>query len=441
MTTDEFLQRSAYPILNGTLKTTFNETLDELNFRYAQALIPFAVILGVFCIIGIVGNIIVLAVFSFSQEYRNTNFKIFVLCLAAVDLLSCITLIPAEIIKTRHFFSLPDHTPCKVKCFFNIFAMNAAAYILFVICIDRFRKVCQPLKRQIWPGLATKILLGVIFVSLVLSVPAPIMCGSSGKQKTNIHNTNITVYVCAAEEQYYHSTFRYIYKVSLSCILVITGVAFIVMYVLIMRTVIKHWGKRESGGTIRFESTRSQEQSADKVEIEHLTYHDDVFLKDNTNQIEGESHAKGYLKVARNDPLKHSKPSRKPSNTSLNHPSSKVRFSVKRNSSDASFRARILRRRSSSVAVGKLPYKTLIWFILTIVFLLTFIINAGLSFMSTNEHLLSPSKLFWFQIFFRLYFINNIINPIVYALLDKRFNTSCKNLMIAIRRKCNRHGH
>ncbi|XP_053407264.1 cholecystokinin receptor type A-like [Mercenaria mercenaria] len=417
---------------NITKKVILNETLGELNFRYAQTLLPFALILGLFCFIGIVGNSVVIVVFSFCKEYRNTNFKVFVLSLAVVDLLSCVTLMPAEILKTRHYFSISDHTPCKVKCFFNMFAMNASACILLVICIDRYRKVCQPLKKQIWPKLAIKILIGIFILSLVLSSPAPIMCGVTEHLKVNLYNANVTVFVCAAEKKYHGSTFRYIYKFGLSTVLVIIAVALIVMYVMIMKTVVRHWSKRGSGESVRFETNRSRLQSIDKLDVAG----NEGFLN-----VKVEAHVNALLKVSLNGPNKNNKRDdeakrlRSSSRSSLNSYLTRGRFTLKRSSSDTSFCTSVTQRHSSSAAMGRLPYKTLIWFILTLVFVITFIIYAGLSFMTTREHELSQTNLFWFQVFFRIYFINNIINPIIYVWLDKRFKKSCKNVITTLKRK------
>ena len=419
-------------ITENLFNISSNETLEELNFRYAESLLPFAVILGLFCFIGIVGNSVVILVFSFSKEYRNTNFKVFVLSIAAVDLMSCFTLMPAEIFKTRHFFSISDHTPCKVKCFFNIFGMNISAFIFLVICIDRYRKVCQPLKKQIWPSLAVKLLVGVFILSFVLSVPAPIMCGVTEHVKASVNNSSVNVFVCSAEKKYHNSTFRYLYKISLTILLVIISVSLIVMYIMIIKTVVKHWGSRESGKSVRFESSRSRPPSDEKLQPSE----NEEFVV-NIKAVEVEAHINAILTVYFNDSNKNEETKRLKSSSrlSLNSYLTKGRFAIKRSSSDVSFRTRVARRNSPSVVKRRLPYKTLIWFILTLVFLITYIINAGLSFMTTKEYELSPSCLFWFLLFFRIYFINNIINPIIYAWLDKRFKNSCKNIISTLKGK------
>ncbi|KAL4232121.1 hypothetical protein ACF0H5_009696 [Mactra antiquata] len=419
-----------YHINGSHINTTFspdeqfiNETLEELDARYSSTLLPLAVLFGILCVIGVLGNIGVIAVFCFSKEYRNTNFKIFVLFLAAIDLLSCVALMPAEMIKTKHYFSFSNPLPCKVKCFFNIFAMCAAAFSLFVICIDRYRKVCLPLKKQIWPDLAVKIMMGVTLLSMLLALPAPIMCGISTVTMTNLYGQNITAYTCAAEEEYKHSAVRYIYKFGMAIILLLVSVAFIVMYTLIMKTVVKHWCRRESASSIRFEPSRTSDNTADKVEAERLTNCDDVFIKEEVSIPEHDNRKSST----------HRKIDKRPSNSSMSSSSTKGRWSVKRSGSDASFRSRSVRRRSSAPGPGKLPYKTLIWFILTVVFLVTFFVNSGLSFLSTKEHIFSPVGLAVYLLFYRFYFINNMINPIIYGILDKRFKTSCKSFFQAVK--------
>ncbi|KAH3886774.1 uncharacterized protein LOC127865201 [Dreissena polymorpha] len=436
------------------------ETLDTLNARYAAALTPFAAILGIFCVIGLLGNIIVIMVFSFSNEYSNTNFKLFVLSLAVVDTLSCVTLMPAEIVKTHHYFSFPDSTPCKVKCFFNVFAMTAATLILLVICIDRYRKVCQPLKPQIRPGLALKILAAVLIFSILVSVPAPIMCGIQEVDKENIYGTNTVVYICSAEEQFQKHIIRYVYKFGMTVLVVGVSLAFIVMYVLIIRTVFRHWNRRMSGETIRFE-VKSRSNSAERVENFRLSGTLDDVFEDNEPHANDELKEKRPLSCAQKEnatpktklTVKDQRPPRKSSSISISsatdrarnvrkvsfmsmNPSAiKTRPSFHRSSTDSSIRSDTLRRRSSSTTSEKLPYKTMIWFILTLIFVLTFIIHSGLSFLTTKEHVFKPQTLFWFLLFFRLYFVNNIINPMIYALLDKRFKGSCKSLWLRCKLK------
>jgi len=52
------------------------ETLDELNARYATTLIPFTILLGLFGVIGIVGNILVFIVYGWGTEVQRQEVQI-----------------------------------------------------------------------------------------------------------------------------------------------------------------------------------------------------------------------------------------------------------------------------------------------------------------------------------------------------------------------------
>ena len=420
---DPNILRTKSLTMNNTTDIVF-EGLEDLNNRYAKAFIPFVVVLAVLSFVGILGNILVLLVFCFSQQYKYTNFKIFVICLALLDLLSCITIMPAEMAKSQHYFSFPDAMPCKVKCFFNVFFNTAAAMALLTICIDRFRKVCQPLKKQIYPGLALKIVISAMAFSFLVSLPAPIMCGISTANKTNIYGTHTTVMLCTAEKRFEKSIFRSIYKVGLTCILFGVSITLIVMYVLIGRIVIRHWRVRETMGSFSIESNKSPDPS-EKVEGERPT--EDVFVDEDDALTEPNSPVNDPESV-KYVPKKERKVLRKSSSISISSNSTQTKFNVSlRKGSLSPFQARARRRKSSVSATG-VPYKTLIWLILTFIFIVTYFLYAILSFFTTKQYLMSPKKLLIYTFLFRIYFVNNIINPVIYAWLDQRFRSSCREL-------------
>jgi len=354
-------------VQNGSYtEYVLTETADELNLRYANTLLPLATLFGVFCVLGISGNIVVLCVFSHSREYKTTNFKVFVIGIAIIDLLTCITLIPAEILKTRHYFSFSSPLPCKVKCFSNLFAMTSSALVLMVNGVDRYRKVRQPFKKQLSVRLAIACIVTMIVFSFVAAVPAAVMCGLQETNMTNIHKTLTTVTVCSAEDKYLDSKLRYAYKFGISLLLLCVSLALIVMYTLIIKTIAHHWKRRTN-------------------------------VSNNTN---------GQRPCV----LVHNLISKEQQATLA------VQFHRQQSS-------------SSPNSHQKLPYKSIIWIILTLIFLVTFFINAGLSFLSTKALTFKPPTLLWYLIFYRLYFVNNVINPLIYALIDNRFKRSCKILL------------
>ncbi|KAL4231490.1 hypothetical protein ACF0H5_009068 [Mactra antiquata] len=408
-----------FDAMNGT--SIANETLDELDIRYAHALIPFMCFLGLIGVAGIVGNILIIIVFLRGKEYRKSNFKVFVLSLAVTDLFTCTTVIPMEIFKTWTYFNYHYVILCKVKCAFNIFSLTTAALILFVICIDRYRITCRQFKRQIRQKMAKAIILTVIFVSMVLSTPAGILCGTADGIKYNLQGYNITVTTCQAEKRYQSSILRYLYKYFMALILCVVAISFIVMYVCIMRKIYKHWRKPSLGSSVRMgdlvTKTPSSSTATGPVPDQQSDSEDVFQPSENENKVNSEDKNK-------------SKSSKKHSQNKSASTKRKPVQSVSSVTSNGSYSLSWIfrHRRSSSGTSGRISYKTVIWFILTLIFLLTYIVNASLSFLSSSVHQFSPGIMCLYQMFSRLHYINNCINVFVYAIVDRRFKPYCKEL-------------
>ncbi|KAH3803058.1 hypothetical protein DPMN_156757 [Dreissena polymorpha] len=173
------------------------ESLEDLDGRYADALLPLTIAFGCFTVVGIIGNLLVILVFSLSPEYRRNNFKVFALTLAYIDLITCLTLIPAETVKQQKYFEFGQVATCKLKCFFNVFGASSHCLALLVISVDRFLKVVLPFKTQMTPKKSIWILLFVAFLlPILLSIPGTLMCGIRTTAKVNIYGTNTTIYLC-----------------------------------------------------------------------------------------------------------------------------------------------------------------------------------------------------------------------------------------------------
>ena len=431
-----------------------SESQEDLNYRYANALLPSTITFGFFTAIGIIGNIAVLVVFSFGREFKNNNFKIFVICLGIIDLLTSAFLIPAEIAKHRNYFSFENLFMCKTKCLFNVWAGCAAALALLIICIDRYRKVCQPFKKQITPSLALKLCILLAFVvPLVLSWPGALMCGIKEDNKTNIYNTTTVVYLCETEPKYKKSIWRYIYKYTFVLLMVGVSVSCLVMYVLIGCQIKRHWGSVPAS----FRKDSGKELNSD--------YSSDTFgkTKKPTTNTNSEGHnqvfvdpADSPVNIASQDTNRSIDPSPSPNpNKSLRQKPKLVKQSssvdvdpsarkilikqlsnvslsslnkIRKGSMDSVSQRRTISRSNSGFGMRKFPYKTLIWFILTMIFVVTYIMYLALAIKVPGLIKMDTTSFVVFQFFYRFYFVNNIINPIIYLLLDKRFRHSCKNI-------------
>lgn len=410
------------------------ESEEEINIRYADALLPLTVIFGLFSLVGVVGNIIVLLVFGPGRAYRHNNFRVFVICLAIIDLLTSAFLIPAEMIKHRNYFSFGNIAVCKVKCLFNVWAGCAAALTLLIISIDRYRKVCKPFKKQISPRLALQLCVFLAFiVSVILSVPGAVMCGIKQTNMTNVNGNVTTVFLCETEDKFKDHVLRKIYKYSFILLLLGVSGACIVMYILIGRQIARHWGsvpvnfrKDSDRANSDFSSeTFGKLQSSNKKSVETLSS-----IADDPNKLPTPLDC---FDGASND--KKSPIVKEDRNIEKNQQQSKKKLlkqmsatSTSSAADSARTRRKTMSRQGSSFGLRRFPYKTLIWFILTLVFIITYIVYLALATQVPKIPTMTSSSFALFQSFYRIYFINNIINPIVYVVLDKNFRSALRKL-------------
>ena len=125
------------------METFTNETAAMfVNNEFKVYILPVSAIFGIFSVVGILGNLFVLYVHLF--KYKSCNFRLFVLGLCAVDLTSSVTILPLEIYTQLNWYVFPSLSLCKVKAFINVFTSVASIYVLLLIAIDRHRKVCAP---------------------------------------------------------------------------------------------------------------------------------------------------------------------------------------------------------------------------------------------------------------------------------------------------------
>ncbi|XP_045189601.2 olfactory receptor 8B12-like [Mercenaria mercenaria] len=239
--------------VNGTLIT---ETLEQLNARYAAALLPFTIILGCFGVIGIIGNILVFIVYGCGKKFKDQKFRYYVLTLAFIDFITCLTLIPAEMVKHISYFNFTERALCKTKCFFNVFAASSASYCLTLIAADRYIMTCHPLffaKLQKYSfSFASRLCILMLFLAVVTSIPAAILCGITESTMTDFNGYDIKVFLCETEPFYENNPSRYIYRTALCAAQTSISIIMIILYARIGHAVMTVMKIREcKHGTIQ----------------------------------------------------------------------------------------------------------------------------------------------------------------------------------------------
>ncbi|KAK3087209.1 hypothetical protein FSP39_003130 [Pinctada imbricata] len=152
-----------------------NVTLPEVNKILVLRMLGGIIFLSSLIVIGLFGNIHVLYVYS--RKYKNSNYRIYVLWLAVLDILNCTVSAPLVIAYLFHPVTFPSDLFCKVFRFLLYFCSVCSTSALVVIAIDRCRKVLKPLKRQITTTQAKKLCVLCLIVAVLLSWPAVFLYG------------------------------------------------------------------------------------------------------------------------------------------------------------------------------------------------------------------------------------------------------------------------
>jgi hypothetical protein len=147
------------------------------------------------------------------------------------DTLSCLTSMPLEIVSLTHWYIYPGEALCKIKTFFSVFTAISVCLCLFVIAIDRYRKVCEPLGWQITPEIAKRLCCSIYLVAFLVSVPFLYFWGTMSYQYI-YENRNITVTTCGKDTGKVHAV---PYAITIDVIMYSTLFIMLVLYTLIAR--------------------------------------------------------------------------------------------------------------------------------------------------------------------------------------------------------------
>ncbi|XP_052773811.1 olfactory receptor 151-like [Mya arenaria] len=370
--------------LNGTFDVNMNfgntinrnntsqNLLDELNARDAAMLLPLTVVLGVFGIVGLVGNIFVFIVYGCGKKFKDRKFRYFVLSLACIDFLTCLTLIPAEILKHRNYFNFTDRYFCKMKCFMNVFAAAGASYCLTLVAFDRYILTCRPVLCNKVPKVshdwAWRLCLIMLLMAVLTSIPAAVLCGITSDVIIDVRgNVAADIYACEIEPYYEDAIARYVYRISLCVIQILVSLVMIVLYAKIGHTVSQAMHIRE-------------DRNPQIIQMYDYRAHVGPRPRADRHQLAAPIYA------PHNDDYHH--------NHHQHH---------------------------------HIPTNIKLLFIVTIVFIGTYLLYMSLSWIDQKH--LSQKQFLVFSMFYRSYFIHSIINPILYLKMDKHFRERCMSFM------------
>lgn len=413
---------------------------EALSEKLAKNILPVTYFVGILGIFGIAGNACVLYVYKY--KYQTCNFRTFVICLATTDFVSCLFVFPCEIAGHRIWFSYPETAAwfCKLKSTIYPITVLTCSLTLLFISVDRFRKVCRPFRWQIKSNIALCLCFTAFGISLIMTIPSPILFGIQTQNITYAGNT-IEISSCQKDNVYKNTVWMTVYIVSMYYTpIMVFMIATTILYGLILRRSFVKTSKYGSGmgkpPAIRNDTssdlssklnTHAIAGSKDKTQLNNETSDKLTDSRFASVQIHGTGpqSADKIISATQADGIQDV--------VSINNITESGSSRVN-SMCIADCETLSMNKRKTSLMMQTLSRKTVIMLIVTLIFNVTMLIYFCAFFLIILKlHIFEVATMNTTWLLFlswRLYFINHVVNPIVYGFLDKRFRTGLRNTLI-----------
>lgn len=135
---------------------------------YTAELIVLFFMLGVFFVLGVVGN--ALAFYIYYQKRDKTTSTLFILSLAATDFFTCLVTVPYTLATEMLRYWLMYDVVCKAYMFFLTFNIPLSSFIMVAVGFDRYFCICHPFLHAMTVKRAKICLVCLTLLSLGLGV-------------------------------------------------------------------------------------------------------------------------------------------------------------------------------------------------------------------------------------------------------------------------------
>ena len=194
---------------SSPLEMDIESFLQEKNSQAAKLFLPAIVYTSILMVVGSFGNGLTLLIYL-RYLVRPSTKRLFILVLASCDFISCSLLLPALVVEIYYPFTFTAYGLCKAMRFLFYFFPLASILTLLLISVERYIKICHPIKRQVTLSFAKRQL--VIVTVLLPATPAAILNGFSTVQ-TGVHN--ISGVGCQIADDFKKTTYPLIYNIFL----------------------------------------------------------------------------------------------------------------------------------------------------------------------------------------------------------------------------------
>lgn len=152
-------------------------SVSDWNKELSILLIPNDVILSLYIIIGVIGNTLVILVYRFRMKKQSED-RYFIPFLALTDLCASFICASFGIALNMMQAEFTNNNLCKAWWFFAAFSTYMSVFLLTIIAVHRYLKVCRPLGSQMslfWKRFSVGV---ALCLSVILGGPTSALYGS-----------------------------------------------------------------------------------------------------------------------------------------------------------------------------------------------------------------------------------------------------------------------
>ncbi|KAK3101489.1 hypothetical protein FSP39_003982 [Pinctada imbricata] len=364
-----------------TNKSGYDDLLawnNDISYRH----IWITIILVILLIVGVVGNAIVVLVYKFKMTGKIED-RFFIPILAAVDLVSCVLLIALSLTRTVSPVMFFDDGSCKALNYLAHASSLISLFLLVIIAIHRYQKICRPLGYQM-KDTGKRVATGIsCCAAIVLFSPLVSLYEVNGVTQT-FNGQNVTGFVCSTKPSLVNRPqFIKIYQGFTLVVYILTILTIMVLYILVSRAIIHRLASWKRKKAKKLEKKRKKSATTDTKDSEGGAS-DEI-----NSQI---STAFDTLKLR------------------------KVKYGVKKEGHFSMYRY--------SYIFMIITLKAIISYIGPWIIVIYESSRSGASVDSMNLLLLK-----------RMYILSHVTNPVIYGLLDKKFRKEMKGWFTSARKR------
>lgn len=156
--------------------TILSDKLDKWNSDLARGLTPNNVILSLYIVTGLLGNFTVIIIYGFKMKGKKEE-RYFIPFLAIADLCASFICGSFGIALNMMQAIFNNNILCKAWWFFAAFTTICSTFLLLIIAVHRYIKICRPLGRQMTLKWKRSAMCLVLFVAFALSAPMTFFYG------------------------------------------------------------------------------------------------------------------------------------------------------------------------------------------------------------------------------------------------------------------------